>query len=335
MAKERIQRDLIDHEDLSTQMRVDIDEDLIARYTRDMRTGEKFDTIEVMPKKDGTGTYWVTDGHHRIRADIKKRPKAKTIDVIILNVPEGLSPHKAAIREALQANLKHGLPLNNADKRNKCIVAWTIDEDSWELTDRDVGRLVGVDHHTAGSVRRELVRNKTIPIRNGHLEGQFKPDWLPGAYTVQSRIDEDFYNNNENQNVDEDRVFALAQGAALICDGDRDAWSFKGDDEVISHQSIEPGKTYWIELSKNIGYQGKKPPIMTLVYEMGEGPDRDEQQKKELYQTINASGVGAFKETLREILEGNMSETHMEAFKDALEWVERANEEPVYSESDF
>jgi len=318
MAKQKIERELID-QDLFTQMRETMDDDLVAEYARDMRNGQKFDPIHIMPR--GNERYVVIDGHHRIRAHYKAKPRAKNIEAVILPLPSGIHPNRAAIEAALKVNTKHGRRLTNADKRNKCRRVWTLDDEAWEKSDREVAEIALVDHKTAGSVRKELVGERRIPIRDGELHGELKPSWLPIKYISDWNVQEDFSDGNQKE------VFSFAMKLEAICQGEADAWTWDAEDGDIIHRGIEPGRSYRVPLEKNYALQKGQQPVMRLVHELDGYVDRE---KKEALALLRASGVEAYRSVARELFEGEMSEAHKEALRTLLE----EPDEPIHDDND-
>lgn len=325
MATQRIKLDLIDHEDLSTQMRECTDDDLVADYAKAMRNGQKFDPIQIMSK--GDERYVVIDGHHRIRAHYKAKPKARNIDAVVLPLTDGVTPKRSAIDAALTVNEKHGKRLTNADKRNKCRRVWLLDVDSWEQGDREVGRIAGVDHKTASSVRKELVKDRRIPIRDGDLYGELKPSWLPIAYISEWNVQDSFCDTEQSE------VFHLAKKIEPICNGDADAWAWNEERGSITHWGIEAGITHSVPLEENHALLKGHMPIMCVIYEL-EG-DLDEKNKKEAIAVLYASGDASYRSIAREILHGDMKDKYKDALRELLKEAQEADEDIIDENSDF
>ena len=330
MATERIQRDLIDHDDLCTQMRECIDDDLVAEYASAMRKGQRFHPIHIMPQEGGR--FLVIDGHHRIRAHYKAKPKAKNIDAVVIPVPSGDSPRRAAIEAALKVNVTHGKRLTNADKRNKCRKVWRLDADNWQLSDREIGKIASVDHKTAGSVRKELVKERKLPIREAEMFGQLKPNWLPISYISEQNIAEDF------EYAEQREVYGLAQKIEPICRGDADAWSWREDEEdgepgAIIHRGIEPGKTHRVPLKENYALLRGHLPVMQVIHELD--GDGGEKERKEAVAALNASGMASYRDIARELSEGTMGDQYKEALRTLLEEPREYGTEIDPEDSDF
>ncbi|WP_324806601.1 ParB N-terminal domain-containing protein [Sphingomonas sp. LY29] len=91
------------------QMRADgLDEQRVKKYAFDMRRGDGFPAITVASID---GRLNVLDGFHRVEAAL--RAELPDINAKIAKLTE-----KAAVREAIKANARHGLNLNRKDKRN-------------------------------------------------------------------------------------------------------------------------------------------------------------------------------------------------------------------------
>ena len=129
--------------DGGTQIRVALNQEAIDRYAELMADGQKLDAIEVL--YDGT-TYWPWDGFHRVAA---ARKSGQTTIMAIIR-PGG---RKDAVKLALSANRKHGLPLTTADKINAVKVAL---KEFPEMSNRVVAETIGVSHHTVGKHRSQL-----------------------------------------------------------------------------------------------------------------------------------------------------------------------------------
>ena len=127
--------------DGGTQMRVSIDEAVVADYAERYRAEPAaMPPIEVM--FDGTD-YWLVDGFHRWHA----MRKAGMMNVPAL-VRQGTATEAAWASCA--ANKTHGLRRTHADKRKAVMTALALKPDA---TDRAISEHVGVDHKTVAAVR--------------------------------------------------------------------------------------------------------------------------------------------------------------------------------------
>jgi hypothetical protein len=129
--------------DGDTQPRIEILEDVVNEYRRDMLRGAQFPPVEVV--FDGTD-YWLFDGFHRYKA--ARLAQRKKITAIVY---EG-TKEEAAWR-SLAANAVHGL------RRSREDTAWAIDRAIRLHPDRSnrfISRHVGVDHNTVARRRGKL-----------------------------------------------------------------------------------------------------------------------------------------------------------------------------------
>ena len=146
-----------------TQLRCCISEDTINLYAEDLRNGIKYPPVVLFPEGD---KYFIGDGYHRIEA-----AKAANHKVIEAKIRRG--GLVAALEYAAGANDKHGLRRTREDKQNAIRVLLT-NPDFNIKSDRELGRIVHVDHHTVGSLREKLETSGEIPqikerevVRNG------------------------------------------------------------------------------------------------------------------------------------------------------------------------
>ncbi len=146
------------------QPRIELDEDLIAKYRGEMLEGIEFDPIEVV--SDGT-TRWVTDGHHRLSAAI-----AAGFEQIPATVVRG--DFQKALLHAARANARHGSPRKSGDKRRQVEMALATD-DGAKWSDHEVARWCGVSHTLVGSIRKsslatvasEKPQNRVFKTKHG------------------------------------------------------------------------------------------------------------------------------------------------------------------------
>jgi hypothetical protein len=99
--------------DGGTQSREMLSPEWIEKYAQDLRSGIKFDPIEVV--YDGTD-YWCWDGFHRCTASRQAK-----IDSIEAHVVQGTL--EDAQWYSLSANKKHGIPRSNRDKTRAVLTA--------------------------------------------------------------------------------------------------------------------------------------------------------------------------------------------------------------------
>jgi len=128
-----------------TQVRVSTNEATIAEYVESIESGAQFPPIIVY--FDGEN-YWIADGWHRFFAH--ERSGCITI---LAEVRKG--GEQDALQCGLGANSTHGLPRNNADKRNVVEIALAHPEWS-KLSTREIADLCAVSHNLVAEVRRGL-----------------------------------------------------------------------------------------------------------------------------------------------------------------------------------
>jgi len=134
--------------DRGTQSRVEVDEDTVDRYAEAMQREEVFPPMLVYYDKS-TDEYILADGFHRYHALCKVRPGTD------VTVDRRFGTAMDALWVSIGANKSHGLPRTGEDKRKAIRLALTHPKGT-EMSDRKVGRYVGVSHRTVASVRQEL-----------------------------------------------------------------------------------------------------------------------------------------------------------------------------------
>lgn len=149
-----------------TQVRAELSEATVVDYTAQMLDGVKFPPVVVF--HDGS-RFILADGFHRVLA----ANRAEFLD-ILAEVKLGGKPE--ALRYALQANVRHGLPRSNADKRRSVELALA----QWpDLSSREIGRACAVSHVFVESVRQPQVVTVTTcepepPKRKGADGKEYK-----------------------------------------------------------------------------------------------------------------------------------------------------------------
>ena len=152
--------------DCDTQSRVEMNEAVIAEYAEAMERGEEFPAILVFFDEE-TNEFILADGFHRYFAHLRAKPN----DPILAE--QRLGTIEDAQWASLAANQSHGLRRTNADKRNAAKRALTH-RNGFNMSDRQVGKHVGVDHKTVSAIRREKESTGEIPqstLRTG-LDGR-------------------------------------------------------------------------------------------------------------------------------------------------------------------
>jgi hypothetical protein len=137
--------------DGGTQPRVEMNEEVIADYAEQIRSGTLFPPVKVF--FDGAA-YWLADGFHRYHAH-----RRIGRDTMVADVQDG--GLRDAILHSVGANTEHGLRRTNADKRkaietmlNNTIVA--TDEDGNPLSDNDVAHKCHVSQPFVSKLRKEI-----------------------------------------------------------------------------------------------------------------------------------------------------------------------------------
>jgi hypothetical protein len=117
-----------------------LNESTVDEYAAEMTNGAKFPPVTVF--HDGS-RFILADGFHRVLA----ARRAEFLD-ILADVKLGGKPE--ALRFALAANVKHGLPRTNADKRRSVELALAM----WpDLSSREIARACAVSHTMVDEIR--------------------------------------------------------------------------------------------------------------------------------------------------------------------------------------
>lgn len=131
--------------DGGTQMRAEIDNEVINEYRDKWVAGVKFPPVDVF--HDGK-VYWLADGFHRFYG--AREAKLKEIPVRVRR--GGL---RDAILFATGANTTNGVRRTNADKRRA--VETLLNDEEWCLwSDHKIAEAAGVGVDLVGTVRRKL-----------------------------------------------------------------------------------------------------------------------------------------------------------------------------------
>lgn len=116
--------------------------------------------IEVVAADDGQ--FIVADGWHRMTAQL--RLGFDRVRVVIVAPRSGLSASEIAYERALETACATAKPLSRAEKR--AAIARLLAERPG-ASDREIARLVGVDHKTVGSIRRRVGSSPAEPPSEG------------------------------------------------------------------------------------------------------------------------------------------------------------------------
>jgi hypothetical protein len=141
--------------DCDTQARLEMNEEIIVEYAQAMERGEEFPAILIFFDEE-TDAFILADGRHRYFAHMRAKPN----DPILAE--QRLGTMEDAQWASIGANKSHGLQRSNADKRNATKLA-LLHPNGCNMTDRQIGKHVGVDNKTVASMRRELELSEEIP----------------------------------------------------------------------------------------------------------------------------------------------------------------------------
>lgn len=131
--------------DGGTQMRADLNEDVVSDYAQIVRDGGDFPPVVVF--YDGS-KHWLADGFHRHFA----YQRAGAIE-IPAEIRKGSK--RDAILFSVGANASHGLRRTNADKRQA--VETLLKDKEWSAwSDREIARACHVGHPLVASVRADV-----------------------------------------------------------------------------------------------------------------------------------------------------------------------------------
>jgi hypothetical protein len=141
--------------DLGTQVRVRIDEDVVKEYAAAMEAGDFFPPLLVY-FDEPNNRYILVDGFIRLAAHRRLHPN----DPIFVSIKPGTLDE--ARWASLSVNNGHGFRHTNAYKRNSVIQVLKHPK-SAELSNRQIGKLAGVDPKTVATIRRELNLSREFP----------------------------------------------------------------------------------------------------------------------------------------------------------------------------
>lgn len=137
--------------DGDTQVRLALDQDVVAQYAEHMRDGSEFPPIVVF--HDGSEN-WLADGFHRYFAT-----QMNAIDSIEAEIKQGTLDD--ARLYAYGANGKRGLNITSEDVRN--IISKMLNHPVWsKWTNAEISRHVGVSKMTVGRVKQSMEPSKEI-----------------------------------------------------------------------------------------------------------------------------------------------------------------------------
>ncbi len=131
--------------DGGTQTRAHIDDDIIEEYAQDMKAGAAFPPLIVF--HDGKD-YWLGDGFHRWGA-----AASLNLESIECEIRQGTLTDAQWF--SFSANRANGMRRTNDDKVRA--VKASLRHCKGVRSDAEIARHVGVDHHTVGKYREELL----------------------------------------------------------------------------------------------------------------------------------------------------------------------------------
>lgn len=145
--------------DGGTQCRVVIDQPTVYTYLEHMKEGDEFPMLETV--FDGA-THWLTDGFHRYHA------------YKLLGIKETTIKYKPGTREdavlmALKANSRHGKTLTHEDKRNKVMMALSI-EGFDQKSNYEIAKLCELSQSFVASVRDPEIKKRQEENNKRHFQ---------------------------------------------------------------------------------------------------------------------------------------------------------------------
>lgn len=147
----------------ATQVRAELNKDMIEQYTEDIKNGADMPPIDVFAE-EGSEAYFMADGFHRHRAAIN----AGKIE-IECNVHVG-GLHEALVF-ALGANSKHGMRRTNADKVNAVKLALK-DAELSKLTQQEIADVCCVHINTVQRVATKFENTPKVDGTEENPEGE-------------------------------------------------------------------------------------------------------------------------------------------------------------------
>ena len=153
--------------DGDTQPRAEIDAATVERYAETLMGGENLPPVVVF---DDGASVWLADGFHRFHA-------ARKIGALTIEADVRVGTLEEAQVYSLSANARHGLPMNQADRRRAVERLLKLRPD-WP--DSQVATHVGVSRWTAKRIRESMCADAhTEPRQVTRADGK--------AYTVKPR----------------------------------------------------------------------------------------------------------------------------------------------------
>ncbi len=147
----------------ATQVRAELNKDMIEQYTEDIKTGAIMPPIDVFAE-EGSEAYFMADGFHRHRSAIN----AGEIEIECNLHVGGL--HEALVF-ALGANSKHGMRRTNADKVNAVKLALK-DPVLSKLTQQEIADVCCVHINTVQRVATKFADTPKVDGTEENSEGE-------------------------------------------------------------------------------------------------------------------------------------------------------------------
>lgn len=149
--------------DRKVHARVRLDAGTVEEYRAAMVGGAEFPPVVAF--EEGA-TYWLADGFMRVEAAEKAGLISVKVDV-----------RQGGLREATMfaagANVAHGLPRTNADKR-RAVEMLLADADWHAWSDGQIAKAAGVTDKTVAKYRRDLPRPAAHPGNSGVTERHYR-----------------------------------------------------------------------------------------------------------------------------------------------------------------
>lgn len=135
----------------ASQAREEINESKIAEYAEHITNGGSFPPIIVF--YDSTN-YWLADGWHRLIA-------TKRVGCLTILEEVHVGGQRDALKYALGANSKHGLPRTNADKRKAVGIA--LNDAEWsKLPTREIAEMCNVSHTMVAELQKPAKKDSNL-----------------------------------------------------------------------------------------------------------------------------------------------------------------------------
>lgn len=130
--------------DGGTQIRVEMNEDVIADYAELMADGTVFPPVEIF---DDGENKWLVDGFHRLHA-------AKTLGKKDITCQIYRGTLREAVLRSVEANKSHGLRRTNKDKRNAVLTL--LNDEEWQnKSTREIAEKAGVGNNLVARIKKE------------------------------------------------------------------------------------------------------------------------------------------------------------------------------------